>query len=123
MTDKIRIGLIGTSGYANILLTILAACQDAEITALCGRTRSRADEVAGKYQIPQVFTDYNAMFKHGRLDGVIVAAPDDLHYPMVGIYVEQDEGEVSWSEDGKWILGHDCEDDLVSEAPTPTNPS
>ena len=82
MTDKIRIGLIGTSGYANILLTILAACQDAEIAALCGRTRSRADEVAGKYLIPQVFTDYNEMFKHGRLDGVIVAAPDDLHYPM-----------------------------------------
>jgi predicted dehydrogenase len=82
MSDKIQIGLIGTSGYANILLTTLASCQDAEVAAICGRTRSRADEVAGKYRIPQVFTDYNEMIKHGRLDGIIIAAPDDLHYSM-----------------------------------------
>lgn len=82
MTDKIRIGLIGTSGYANILLTTLTACTDAEVAAICGRTRSRADELAGKYGIAQVFTDYNEMIKYGRLDGIIVAAPDDLHYPM-----------------------------------------
>jgi predicted dehydrogenase len=82
MTDKIRIGLIGTSGYANILLTILAACEAAEVAAICGRTRTSADELASKYRIPAVFTDYNEMIKHGRLDGVIVAAPDDLHYPM-----------------------------------------
>lgn len=82
MTEKIQIGLIGTSGYANILLTILTACEEAEVAAICGRTRSRADDVAGKYRIPQVFTDYNEMIKRGRLDGIIIAAPDDLHYSM-----------------------------------------
>lgn len=83
MTDKIRIGVIGTSGYTSRLLSMLATCQDAEIAAICGRTRSRADEMATKFQISQVFTDYNEMIKSGRLDGIIVASPDDLHYPMV----------------------------------------
>jgi predicted dehydrogenase len=83
MTDKIRIGVIGTSGYTGFLLSTLATCEDAEIAAICGRTRSRADEMATRFQIAQVFTDYNEMIKNGRLDGVIVASPDDLHYPMV----------------------------------------
>jgi predicted dehydrogenase len=62
---------------------MLATCEDAEIAAICGRTRTRADEMATRFQIAQVFTDYNAMIKSGGLDGVIVASPDDLHYPMV----------------------------------------
>jgi predicted dehydrogenase len=82
MTERIRIGVIGTSGYAKILLTILSACEDAEVAAICGRTRSRADALAGEYQIAQVFTDYEQMIKNGRLDAVIIASPDDLHYPM-----------------------------------------
>ncbi len=83
MADKVRIGVIGTSWYAGFLLSILAKCEDAEIAAICGRTRTRAEELAAKYPSSQVFTDYNAMIKDGRLDGVVVASPDDLHYPMV----------------------------------------
>lgn len=82
MGERIRLGLIGTSGFAQILLTILTSCKDAEVAAICGRTRSRADALAGEYQIAQVFTDYEQMIKNGRLDGIIVASPDDLHYPM-----------------------------------------
>lgn len=82
MGERIRIGLIGTSGYAKLMLSILATCEDAEIAAICGRTRSRADELAGEYQIAQVFTNYNEMFKNGRLDGIMIASPDDLHHPM-----------------------------------------
>ena len=83
MPEKIRIGVIGTSWYAGFLLSILAECEDAEIAAICGRTRTRAEELAAKYPSGQVFTDYNAMINEGRLDGVVVASPDDLHYPMV----------------------------------------
>ncbi len=50
--------------------------------AICGRNRSRAEEVAGKFAIPQVFTDYREMFAQGNLDAVVIATPDDEHYPM-----------------------------------------
>jgi predicted dehydrogenase len=46
MAKKIRIGVIGTSGYTSRLLSMLATCEDAEIAAICGRTRTRADEMA-----------------------------------------------------------------------------
>jgi predicted dehydrogenase len=82
MAERIRIGIIGTSGYSKLLLATLASLEDAEIAAICGRTRSRAEELASNYHAAQVFTDYEDMFKHGRLDGVIIASPDDLHYPM-----------------------------------------
>ena len=83
MTERIRIGVIGTSWYSGFLLSCLATCEVAEIAAICGRTRSHAEELAAKYPSAQVYTDYNEMIRNGRLDGVIVASPDDLHYPMV----------------------------------------
>lgn len=83
MTDRVRIGVIGTSWYAGFLLSTLATCEQAEIAAICGRTRTRAEELAAKFQVGQVFTDYRAMLKEGGLDGVVVASPDDLHHPMV----------------------------------------
>lgn len=82
MSDKIRIGIVGTSWYSGFLLSCLATSADAEIAAVCGRTRSRAEELAARYPGAVVYTDYNEMIKNGRLDGVIVASPDDLHYPM-----------------------------------------
>lgn len=83
MSDKIRIGIVGTSWYAGFLLTCLATCAEAEVAAVCGRTRSRAEELAAKHPGAAVYTDYSEMIAKGRLDGVIVASPDDLHYPMV----------------------------------------
>lgn len=82
MSERIRIGIIGTSGYAKLLLNTLTEYDDAEFAAICGRTCSRAAELAAEHQIDQVFTDYHDMIKNGRLDGIIVASPDDLHYPM-----------------------------------------
>ncbi|MEZ4712657.1 MAG: Gfo/Idh/MocA family oxidoreductase [Caldilineaceae bacterium] len=79
MAERIRIGM---SGYAGLLLNILADQEDAEVAAICGRTWARAAALAAEHQIDQVFTDYRDMFKHGRLDGIIVASPDDLHHEM-----------------------------------------
>jgi predicted dehydrogenase len=94
MAEQLRIGVIGTSIYtSNIHLAALSDHQDVVLAAICGRNRSRAQDVADKFQIPEVFTDYQDMIKRGKLDAVIVAAPDDLHYPMtmaalqVGLHV------------------------------------
>ena len=89
MSERIRIGIIGTSGYAQSLLSTLDGYEDAEVAAICGQTRSRAEELAGTYQSAQVFTNYADMIKHGRLDAVIVASPDDLHYPMTMAALER----------------------------------
>jgi len=53
-----------------------------EIVAICGRTQDRANQLAGEYGIAQVYGDYRAMLDQAGLDAVVVATPDDLHYPM-----------------------------------------
>jgi predicted dehydrogenase len=81
--QKINIGVIGTSGYADIMhLTSLRTHPGARLAAICGRNRERAEELARKHEISQVFSDYHEMIEKGSLDAVIVASPDDLHYPM-----------------------------------------
>lgn len=83
MPDRLNIGLVGTSGYVEfVYLPVLTAHENASIVAICGRNRTRAEEVAAKYGIPHVFTDYAEMFALPGLDAAVIAAPDDLHYPM-----------------------------------------
>jgi predicted dehydrogenase len=79
----ISVGLIGTSWYSDLMF--LSSLQDhpqGRITAICGRNRERAQEVADKWKIPQVYTDYEAMIDRGEIQALIVATPNNSHYPM-----------------------------------------
>jgi len=83
MSKQVRVGLVGTSWWADLLyLPSLQHHSHTQLAAICGRNRARAHEMATKYQIPQVFTDYRTMIEQGQLDALIVATPDDLHYPI-----------------------------------------
>ncbi len=83
MAGKIRVGVIGTSWFTDTFhLPALISHAQARVVAICGRGRARAEEVARKYNIPQVFGDYQEMIERGGVDAVVVAAPDDQHYAM-----------------------------------------
>jgi predicted dehydrogenase len=83
MTDQVRVGVIGTSWFADMLhLPNLKSHPQAEIASICGRNRERAEEMAQKYGIPAVYTDYREMVESGDLHAVEIITPDDLHYPM-----------------------------------------
>jgi len=83
MGEQVRVGVIGTSWWADMMhLPSLKSHPRAEIAAICGRNRDRAEEMAKKYGIPLVFTDYREMIEKGNLQALVIAAPDDLHYPM-----------------------------------------
>jgi predicted dehydrogenase len=83
MPEQIRVGIIGTSWWTDMMhLPCLKSHPHAHIASICGRNRDRADEIAKKYEIPLVFTDYREMIEKGKLHAIVVAAPDDLHYQM-----------------------------------------
>ena len=83
MREKVRVGVIGTSWWADYLLfPSLQSHSQADIVALCGRNQERAQEIAAKYDISQTFADYREMITTANLQAVIIASPDDLHYPM-----------------------------------------
>src|SRR5690349_24791763 len=84
MAEQVKVGVIGTSWWADTaLLPLFASYQRVKLAAVCGRNRARAEELAAKYAVPQVFTDYRQMIEHGKLDAVVVATPDDTHYAIV----------------------------------------
>jgi predicted dehydrogenase len=84
MTERVRVGVIGTSWWADLVhLPALNSHPAAKTVALCGRNRERAEEIAGKHGVASVYTDYRAMIDEDDLDACVVATPDDLHYPMV----------------------------------------
>jgi predicted dehydrogenase len=82
MKDIVRIGMVGTSAYGVGHLDTLKSHSQAQVGAICGRNQERASEVAGKYGIRQVYSDYRKMIELGNLDAVIVATPDHLHHPI-----------------------------------------
>ncbi len=89
MTRKIRVGVIGTSWFTETFhLPALASHPAVEITAICGRSRERAQAVAGKFRIPRISSDYRELVESGQVDAVVIAAPDDLHYPMAQAVLE-----------------------------------
>lgn len=83
MSRRIAVGVVGTSWYADWMhLPVLKSHPQVQLAAICGRNRERAEEMAQKYKIPQLFTDYQAMIEQAGIDALVVAIPDDLHYPV-----------------------------------------
>ena len=83
MSEQISIGVVGTGLIAGLVhLPSLKSHPGAKVAAICGRNRDRAGEMAKKYEVPLVFTDYREMIEKGNLDALVIAAPDDLHYVM-----------------------------------------
>jgi predicted dehydrogenase len=75
--------MVGTSWYADWMhLPVLKSHSQVQIAAICGRNKARADELAVKYGIPHVDTDFHEMMTQKLLDAVVIAVPDDQHYPI-----------------------------------------
>src|SRR5688572_3532107 len=84
MAERVRIGVIGTSGWADFgHLPGLKAHPGAELVAICGRDRDSGEGMARTYDIPRVFTDYRDLIARGDLQALVVVTPDDLHHPIV----------------------------------------
>jgi predicted dehydrogenase len=82
--DKVRVGLIGTSGWVEqMYVPSLRSHEGAEVVAVCGRSPEPAARVAAALGGARVFADWRAMIAAGGLDAAIVVVPDDLHPAIV----------------------------------------
>lgn len=83
MAKQVRVGVVGTSWYADLMhLPALRSHPQADLIAICGRNRDRAEEMAKKYDVSQVFANYQEMIERGGIEALVVATPDDLHYAI-----------------------------------------
>ena len=84
MSDKVRVGLVGAGGWAqDFHAPVVASHSGAVLAAVCARTRERAEPLALKHGVDQVYTDYQDMIDSGGVDAVIVATPEDVHHQVV----------------------------------------
>src|SRR6476619_1678533 len=80
---KVKVGIIGSQFEADIhAASLKMVMEDVELVAVASPTPGNAAELAKKYGIPRVFTDYREMLKERDIEMVSITAPNSLHAQM-----------------------------------------
>ncbi|RKY02145.1 gfo/Idh/MocA family oxidoreductase [Candidatus Poribacteria bacterium] len=78
--EKLRIGLIGCGGIAQIAhLPALKKAENVELVAVCDVAEDLLERIAARYEVPQRFTDYREMLEKADIDAVLVATHHAYH--------------------------------------------
>ncbi|MCF8262776.1 MAG: Gfo/Idh/MocA family oxidoreductase [Melioribacteraceae bacterium] len=83
--DKIRIGVIGLGGIAQVVhLPILSKLANVEITAVSELNKNRLNTLSSKFDIKNSFTDYRKMLDSTDLglDAVVISTPTNTHHDI-----------------------------------------
>ena len=79
--DVLRVGVIGT-GMGRLHLEAYKKAPDVELAAVCDLNEEEAKEVASRFGVKNVYTDYKEMLEKEEPDVVSVVVPNDLHAEM-----------------------------------------
>lgn len=80
MPDKVRVGIVGSRFEAEIhAFSFQKISHLAEIVAVASPTLAHAEEFAGRFKIPRVYTDYRRMLENRDIDLITICAPNYLH--------------------------------------------
>src|SRR5688572_418891 len=80
MEAKLRFGVIGAGGFAEIChVPGLQSHPRAEVVALCGRRPEHARAMADRLGVPDVHTDFRELCARTDLAGVTITTPSAVH--------------------------------------------
>lgn len=82
MSNKIRIGVIGTGQIGKYHLDNYAKIGGAELVAVADINGAEAARVAAQYGVPQVYTDFRQLLARDDIDAVDVCLHNNLHMPV-----------------------------------------
>lgn len=83
MTTPLRIGVIGAGAIATLgHIPGFQKLPDVQVAAICDTNVTRAQNVAIKFDIPDVYEDYHDLLADASLDAITVAVPNALHAPV-----------------------------------------
>lgn len=81
--DGIEVGVVGTSWWADSMyLPAVSGHPHAKVVAICGRNSARAQQIAERWSIREVYTDYTRMIGERKLDALLVLTGNDSHFPI-----------------------------------------
>lgn len=78
----IRVGIMGASFAKAAYLPALATIDDVEVVAIASARMESAQSVAGAFNVPHAYDDWQAMLDNHELDLVGIATPTIYHAPM-----------------------------------------
>ncbi len=82
MSERVRVGIIGSQFISSIHAEALGRCAGAELFAVASPTGDHAQHFAERHRIPRYLTDYRKMLEMDEVDMVVIGAPNDLHCSM-----------------------------------------
>ncbi len=80
--NQIKIGIIGAGVWGETHAYLYNEDKNVEISAVCDLDQKKADKLAEKFNISQVFTDHQEMLAKTDVDAVAVVTPDFTHPPL-----------------------------------------
>jgi len=88
--DLLRIGMVGAQFAAHLHLQNFLPLRGSkiEIAAVASRTRSRAEELARRYNISYVADDYRRLLDRKDIEVVDLCVPTDLHHEFIMLAAE-----------------------------------
>ena len=82
MSNKIRIGVIGTGQIGKHHLDNYSKVSSAELVAVADINGAEAERVAALHAIPHVYTDFRQLLARDDIDAVDVCLHNNLHMPV-----------------------------------------
>ena len=79
---RIKCANIGCGSIGNTHADQYANCSQAEFAAVCDVLPHKAEAVAAKYKVPDVYADYKKMLKDDSIKAVSICLPNYLHAPV-----------------------------------------
>jgi len=79
MTDKVRIGILGTANIAEQIAKAAKLSNKVIINAIAGRNLDKSKQWADKFQIPNFFGSYEDLLKSDTIDAIYLPLPNSLH--------------------------------------------
>ncbi len=86
MTQQLRLAVIGAGAMGRDHIRYIQDNPDAKLVAIADPMHE-SEELAKSIDVAW-YADYNDMFDHVALDGVVIASPNGLHLPMARAALE-----------------------------------
>lgn len=80
MSDAVRVGVIGAGAIAQVAhLNVLHKLEATVIAGICDSDVAKAQALASRFAVRDVYDDIEDLLRYGDLDAVVVCTPNHLH--------------------------------------------
>ena len=82
MAEPIKWGVLGNANIARVcVIPAIQASGNGRVHALASRSPREASETVQRFEIPNLYPDYNALLEDTEIDAVYIPLPNHLHHP------------------------------------------